>query len=247
MTLGYEKAAHLYDLFDRKENIDFFYQGVKNFNEILDIGAGTGRIAIPLSKNGIKVICIEPSPAMRDEFLKKIVNDPNLAKLIKIIPANAANFRLNKKYPAAILSGCFDHFLSDEERLASLTNINSHLKIGGKIIFDVFIGLMKDSPLSSAGIVSIGEDLEYHRFVSTEIQSKKIKITLIYKAYKKGKLIQTIKEDSSAGIINRIKLHELLNQTGFKIINEFSGYNFSTFKNNDPLLIVEAEKVENSS
>ncbi|GAH96544.1 unnamed protein product, partial [marine sediment metagenome] len=30
--------------------------------EILDIGAGTGRIAIPLAEKGIKVFCIEPSP-----------------------------------------------------------------------------------------------------------------------------------------------------------------------------------------
>ena len=61
---GYEKAAHLYDLFDKKENIEFFYQYAKDAGEILDIGAGTGRIAIPLAERGIKVYCVEPSPAM---------------------------------------------------------------------------------------------------------------------------------------------------------------------------------------
>lgn len=231
-------------MFDKKENIEFFYQCVKHYNIILDIGAGTGRIAIPLASKGIKVICIEPSPAMRDEFLKKIVNDSNLNNLIKIISGTAANFRLYEKYPAAIISGCFDHFLTDRERISSLLNINSHLQIGGKIIFDVFIGLMKDSPLSPAGIVSYGEDLEYRRFVSTEVQSKIMQVTLIYKAYKKGKLIQTIKEVSSVGIVSRSKVHELLNQTGFKIINEFSSYNFSSYVDNDSLLIIEAEKVE---
>ncbi|MFX1249071.1 MAG: class I SAM-dependent methyltransferase, partial [Promethearchaeota archaeon] len=63
---GYEKAAHLYDLFDTKKNIDFFYQYGKEAGKILDIGAGTGRIAIPLALKGIKVVCIEPSPAMRN-------------------------------------------------------------------------------------------------------------------------------------------------------------------------------------
>jgi SAM-dependent methyltransferase len=231
-------------LFDKKENIDFFYECVKKCNIVLDIGAGTGRIAIPLASKGIKVICIEPSPAMRDEFLKKIVNDPKLINQIKIISGTAANFRLYEKYPAAILSGCFDHFLTDKERISSLVNINSHLQIDGKIILDVFIGLMKDSPLSPAGVVSSGEDLEYHRFVSTEVQSKIMKVSLIYKAYRKGKLIQTIKEVSYVGIVTRIQVHELLNQTGFKIINEFSSYDFSSFEDNYPLLIIEAEKVE---
>lgn len=40
--MGYEKTAHLYDLFDTKENIGFFlYYGLES-GDILDIGAGTG-------------------------------------------------------------------------------------------------------------------------------------------------------------------------------------------------------------
>ena len=69
---GYEKCAHLYDLFDKKENVEFFLHYGLEAGEILDIGAGTGRIAIPLAEKGIKVFCIEPSPAMRREFLKKL-------------------------------------------------------------------------------------------------------------------------------------------------------------------------------
>lgn len=42
---GYEKSAHLYDLFDRKENVDFFLRYANEAGEILDVGAGTGRQA----------------------------------------------------------------------------------------------------------------------------------------------------------------------------------------------------------
>ena len=45
---GYEKVAHLYDLFDRKENVEFFFHYASAAGEILDVGAGTGRITIPL-------------------------------------------------------------------------------------------------------------------------------------------------------------------------------------------------------
>ena len=115
-------------MFDEKENFDFFYQSVKNFDTVLDIGAGTGRIAIPLANKNLKVICVEPSPAMRDQILKKLINSPKFTNLIKIISGNAADFRLDEKYPAAILSGCFDHFLTDKERESSLVNINFDIK-----------------------------------------------------------------------------------------------------------------------
>ncbi|UCE12404.1 MAG: class I SAM-dependent methyltransferase, partial [Candidatus Heimdallarchaeota archaeon] len=82
---GYEKAAHLYDLFDTKENISFFHHFGKEAGVILDIGAGTGRIAIPLANRGVKVVCIEPSPAMRNEFLKKLENQSHLSDLITFI------------------------------------------------------------------------------------------------------------------------------------------------------------------
>lgn len=37
---GYEKSAHLHDLFDQKENIDFFYHYADTAGDILDVGAG---------------------------------------------------------------------------------------------------------------------------------------------------------------------------------------------------------------
>ena len=102
---------------------------------------------------------------------------------------------------------------------------------------------MKDASLSPAGVVSIGKDLECHRFVSTKIQPNKIiDVTLLYKTYKNGELIQTIREESRVGIITLRETHELLEKTGFKIINEFSDYNLTPFKDDDPLLIIEAEK-----
>jgi 2-polyprenyl-3-methyl-5-hydroxy-6-metoxy-1,4-benzoquinol methylase len=69
---GYEKCAHLYDLFDEKENVQSFLHYAPEAGEILDIGAGTGRIAIPIAENGIKIYRVEPSPAMVKEFKKRI-------------------------------------------------------------------------------------------------------------------------------------------------------------------------------
>ena len=63
--LGYEASAYLYDLFDTKKNLPFFLHYGRAAGEILDIGAGTDRIVIPLAEEGVRLFCVEPSRAMR--------------------------------------------------------------------------------------------------------------------------------------------------------------------------------------
>ena len=240
--MGYEKTAHLYDLFDTKENIEFFYHYASEAGEILDIGAGTGRIAIPLAERGVRVVCIEPSPAMRRESQKKLSERRELSKNIELIGGDAMSFDLGRKLSAAFLSGTFDHFLNDEERLSSLKNIGKHLKPNGKLVFDVFLGLMKDSPLSPAGKVKKG-DIEYRRFVGDRIlPDEKMEVILVFETYKAGKLMERIEERSIVGLVQRERLHHLLKQGGFEVRNEFGNYDFSKFKQGDSLLVIEAIK-----
>ena len=154
---SYGKSAHLYDLFDRKENVEFFYRYGARAGEVLDVGAGTGRIAIPLAERGVKLCCVEPSPAMRREFEKKLARRPELRDAIHLVAGDARSFDVGRTFPAAFLSGCFDHFLDEEERLASLRNVGRHLVTGGVLVFDVFLGLMEDAPLSPAGRAEVGD------------------------------------------------------------------------------------------
>jgi hypothetical protein len=149
---------------------------------------------------------------------------------------------LNNLFSAAFLSGSFDHFSDDEERISSLNNINTHLMPGGKLVFDVFIGLMRDSPLSLIDPIKRGE-LEYQRFIENRVlPENKIEILLIYRMIKKGKLMEEIEQKSSASIITRNQVHKLLEKTGFKIKNEFRDFNFSPFKEGSSVLIIEAIK-----
>jgi SAM-dependent methyltransferase len=239
---GYEKCAHLYDLFDTKENVEFFLWYATEAGEVLDIGAGTGRIAIPLAEKGVKMFCVEPSLAMIGQFDKKLYALPQLAKNIKLVVGDARSFDFDRTFPAAFLSGSFDHFMGDKERVDSLRNIAKHLEPSGKLVFDVGLGFMNDKELSPAGELKI-EDREYRRFFSRKRTGDKIEWLLIYEIYESGKLIERIEEKSQASVIDRPKLHHLLKKTGFKIKKEFGDWNFREYKEGDLFLIVEAIKV----
>jgi SAM-dependent methyltransferase len=239
---GYEKAAHLYDLFDRKANIEFFLHYALRAGEVLDIGAGTGRIALPLAKRGVKVFCVEPSPAMRREFENKRAQQPYLSANVQLVAGDANSFDWGRTFPVAFLSGSFDHFLDDEERLASLANIGQHLDSKGILVFDVFLGLMKDSPLSPAGRVKVG-DREYRRFVGGKLLPGNRKETrLVFETYQEGELVERIEEHSLAGITSRKRIHQMLAEVGFSVKREWGNYDFTPYREGDALLIVETVK-----
>lgn len=242
--LGYERSAHLYDLFDTKDNLGFFHHFVSQSSPIggpvLDIGAGTGRLAIPLAEQGACLVCVEPSPAMRAEFQAKLDRRPELCHRIQIVTADAASFDLGRTYPGAFLSGSFDHFMSRAERLASLKNLARHVERGGWLAFDVFLGLMSDAALSPAGIAQVGE-VTHRRFVASRaLPEGLIEVTLIFEAAQGDELLDRIEQRSLAGITTRTEVHELLAEAGFAVQREFGDYQFSPFREGDPLLLVEA-------
>lgn len=240
---GYDKVADLYDLFDTKPNIDFFMHYASQAGEILDIGAGTGRIAIPIAEKGFRVVCVEPSEAMRRVFESKLVRMQAIRGRITIIDGDAASFGLGRSYPAAFMSGSFDHLLDDRERKQALANIARHLIVGGRLVFDVFIGLMTDSPLKPAGEARIG-DVTYRRLVGRRIMpGQMIELTLVFETHQRSKPIERIEQKSLAGITDRARVHEILGTAGFRVEREFGDYGFTPYDEGGDLLIVEAARV----
>jgi SAM-dependent methyltransferase len=239
-TSGYERTAHLYDLFDDKENAGFFGHYAHRAGEILDVGAGTGRIAMALAEQGTSLVCVEPSPAMLSEFQKKLVQRPDLQHRIALVPGDAASFRLEFTLPAAFLSGTFDHFPDGEERLASLRNIRRHLAPGSTLVFDVFLGLMGDSPLTPAGRVQRA-GVDYRRLVGRRtLPDQKVEVRLVFQVYQRGVLVDRIEEVSVVGVVDRSQVHGVLREAGFSVGREFSDYDFTPYRDGDRLLIVEA-------
>jgi SAM-dependent methyltransferase len=240
---GYDKSASFYDLFPQTGDLEFYGRYALQSGRAIDIGAGTGRLAIPLAQRGVRLACVEPSEAMCQQFREKLDEHPGLAERIGLVMADAISFRLGEIFPAAFMAGCFDHLMTDAERLAALQNVARHLEPGGKLTLDSYWGLMTSSPLKHDDEVRV-EGRRYRRLVGRQMQpDHTVKITLVYEIYKDGRLEDRIEQFSRAGIIQRRRIHELLAESGFRLLAEYSGYDLSPYGNGDELLLMEAEKV----
>jgi SAM-dependent methyltransferase len=239
---SYEKAAHLYDIFDQKPNIDFFRYCAREQPSVIDIGAGTGRIAIPIARAGTAVYCIEPSPAMRTEFTKKLKVEPDLADRITMIAGDAQSFRIKRSFGVAFMSGVFDHLLDDTTRIRVLKNVNRHLIRGGMFVFDVAVGIPGGKPLVQAGSHRIGTKM-YQRYISSKVCANATsEVRLLYEVYDSGKLSERIEEKGIVAYVSRTQVCALLAKAGFTITHEYGWYDFSAYKEGSELLIVEAKK-----
>jgi SAM-dependent methyltransferase len=239
---GYELSAPFYDLFDRKANVEFFLRYAMPAGRLLDVGAGTGRIAIPLARKGVMIHCIEPSPAMRKEFERKLDREPGLRKYISLVAGKAHTFECSDSFPVCILSGTFDHLLDHGERLAALNNISRHLDPDGVLVFDVFLGLMKEEPLRPAGEALTGKR-RIQRLVGGRVLPGRQKEThLIFEIYDGNRLTDRIEEISFVGLVDREEVHDVLSETGFEVRHEWGGYDFAPYREGEPLLILEAAR-----
>lgn len=99
---------------------------------ILDLGCGTGELAVGLAKLGAEVTGVEPAEAMLD-----IARGRDGGGLVTWVQGDARNVRLERKFDLVILTGhSFQVFLTAADQLKLLASIAAHLALNGRFIFD---------------------------------------------------------------------------------------------------------------
>ena len=144
MNAIYDKFSLYYDLeYGLKDNdLVFYLEYGKIFQSILEIGTGTGRVALFLAEHGIKVTGIDNSALMlnlaEEKARQTVINPENL----QFQKADMRSFSLNRKFPCCIIPfRAFLHNLTQDDQIATLQCIADHLKPGGLLVFDLFVPL----------------------------------------------------------------------------------------------------------
>jgi SAM-dependent methyltransferase len=137
----FDVFARYYDLDFENENddIDFFRSfAQRSGSPVLEIGVGTGRVAIPLAKDGLKVTGLDISPAMLQTAHTK-ASEAKITRNLKLVEADARDFKLEQRFAMAfVAANSFMHFVDAEDQMAVLQAIHEHLNPGGLIVIDVF-------------------------------------------------------------------------------------------------------------
>jgi ubiquinone/menaquinone biosynthesis C-methylase UbiE len=99
---------------------------------ILDMGCGTGRLAIALAERGHRVTGADPSAGMM-----RVACGRAGAERVRWIDSDAAGLVLETRFNLIIMTGhVFQVFLEDDEVRATLCNLRRHLAPGGRLAFE---------------------------------------------------------------------------------------------------------------
>ncbi len=100
---------------------------------ILELGVGTGRLAIPLAQAGFRVTGVDLSAGMLAALRRK-GPPPGL----ELVQASFHRLRLRKRYRLAFCAfNGFMHLAAPEEQLAALESVHRTLQAGGVLILDL--------------------------------------------------------------------------------------------------------------
>lgn len=99
---------------------------------VLELGAGTGGITIPLAQQGIALTALEVAPQMLAHARAKAGDLP-----IRWVLADVRNFHLGQRYPLIFTcGGVISHLITLAEREAMLQNVWQHLTAEGHFVLD---------------------------------------------------------------------------------------------------------------
>ncbi|MCA1829905.1 MAG: class I SAM-dependent methyltransferase, partial [Actinobacteria bacterium] len=122
------------------EEIGFYVRrACETSGRVMELGVGTGRVAIPIAQKGIEVVGIDNSP----EMLKVAANEASAANVQDRVRLVEADMRAYVAEPsvelAYIPNHTFMHMLTIDDQLACLDAIHRSLIPGGRIAFSMFV------------------------------------------------------------------------------------------------------------
>jgi SAM-dependent methyltransferase len=139
---SYDAIARLYDPWSRSvtEDVGFYVEEARRAEPgpVVELGVGTGRIAVPIAAEGVRVIGVDSSPGMLEVCRERAAN----AGVEALVDLRLGDLRAPPVSERVELVMCpfrsYLHLRSDQERLEALRAVAELLVPGGRLVFDVF-------------------------------------------------------------------------------------------------------------
>jgi len=137
-TAALDSMGRFYDLDHNLASDLPLYENVakRTGSPALDLGCGTGRVALHLARAGYAVTALDASTAMLAFAQAK--TPETVAQHLTFVEADVRRFDLGQRFALAFYAlGTFQHLLTASDQLASLLCAREHLVAGGVLALDV--------------------------------------------------------------------------------------------------------------
>ena len=122
-------------------DVEFYRaRAARSRGTVLELGCGTGRILLPIARDGHAVVGLDASPAMLARCEERVRGEPaDVRARIALHAGDAREFDLGRRFdlvtaPFRVLQ----HLVASDDQLRLLASVARHLAPGGRFVFDLF-------------------------------------------------------------------------------------------------------------
>lgn len=138
-------AVRTYDLFVTSAatagDTQFYCDCARRFGtDVLELGVGTGRVAIALAEAEYNVTGLDLSPAMLERARQKVASvPPAVAERLALVQGDMSEFDLGRLFSLILVPfRAFQHLVEPAAQRRALTCMRRHLAPGGHLVIDLF-------------------------------------------------------------------------------------------------------------
>lgn len=258
-----EISAKYYDeAYATKEDLvdlNFYLDLAKRIGgPVLELGCGTGRVLLPIARQGIAIHGLDNSLSMLDVLRKKLPQEQkDVRELVSVIEADMRTFRSNQRYPLVIIPfRPLQHMYTIEDQLAALQTAAFHLEPDGILAFDVFY------PRFASMDSGIGEEVlelewtpkfepgrimrRYFRKDSMDKIQQTRSLTFIFRTYEAGKVVREETEPLKMSYFTYPHLRALFLLARLEIVEEYGSFDHAPLDNKaDQMIFLLKQKTGN--
>ena len=254
----FDSWAEIYDwVFAwKRDDVQFYVEQARHSGgPILELGSGTGRIAIPIAQAGVEVVGLESSTAMLREARRKTGDAPGSSGGIPVwVEGDMADFALGRQFALVIIPfRGFLSLLSVEEQMDCLRCIRDHLAPGGRLIFDVFVpdlDMLTDDGSTPFHFEDVPHpDLDrrlviwhQNRFDNhNQINNAR---TIIEEVDSGGEVVRRLYREFQIRYMHRFEAQHLLELAGFRVEELYGDFELGTFDDDSTDMVWVASPTE---
>jgi SAM-dependent methyltransferase len=135
----YDRIARLYDPWSVSvvEDVDFYVdEAVRSGGPVLELGVGTGRIAVPIAQAGLRVVGVDSSAGMLSVALE---HAKRAGVELELRFGDLRDPPVDEQFALVVIPfRTLLHMRTDDDRRAALGAARARLREGGRFVFDVF-------------------------------------------------------------------------------------------------------------
>jgi ubiquinone/menaquinone biosynthesis C-methylase UbiE len=246
--MTYGQAAKFYDLFGSKNDLEFYREhALASGNKALELGVGTGRVAISFARAGHRVVGIDNSVHMLNVAREKLTKEtPEVRKRVILKRGDMRTFELSESFPyICIPASTFDHNVTVEEQRRTLNCIYKHLEKNGTFAFDLQ-QTVPSKPETSWWIdrreIKDGKLVVRSVFTRRSLTTHACTLDLFFDVYRNSRLLDRYHEHGEVALISKSQITTLLEQTGFKVRSLYRDFDGTAYRRDSSHMVIVAKR-----